>query len=192
MVSEFEACIRAGGVAIFPADTVYGLACDAEDADATARLYALKGREGTKPSAVMFFDMSRLPPMDPRTDAAARKLLPGGVTLLIPNPEHRFPVACGDDPDTLGIRIPADSPLAGAQVAVLQSSANHSGKPDPKTLDEIPADIRAAVSLELDAGELPGAPSTVIDLRSYEQDGKWGILRQGAVSKQEIDDRLRC
>jgi L-threonylcarbamoyladenylate synthase len=190
MVSAFEVCIRAGRVAIFPADTVYGLACDAENVDAAVKLYAMKGREGTKPSAVMFFDLSWLPPMGPRTDAAARKLLPGGVTLLIPNPEHYFPIACGDDPDTLGIRVPADSPLAGAQVAVLQSSANHAGEPDPKTLDEIPADIRAGASLVLGAGALPGTPSTVIDLRSYEADEQWGIVREGAVPKSFVADRL--
>jgi L-threonylcarbamoyladenylate synthase len=192
MVSAFEVCIRAGRVAIFPADTVYGLACDAEDVDAAVRLYGLKGRPGTKASAVMFFDMAWLPPMGPRTTEAAHRLLPGAVTLLIANPEHHFPIACGDDPDTLGIRVPANSPLAGAQVAVLQSSANHSGGPDPRTLDEIPADIRSGASLVLGAGELPGTPSTVVDLRAYEDDGTWSILRQGAVPEPEIADRIRC
>jgi L-threonylcarbamoyladenylate synthase len=191
MVSAFEVCIRAGRVAIFPADTVYGLACDAEDLDAVAKLYHLKGRTADKPSAVMFFDLAWLPPMGPRTTEAAHALLPGAVTLLIPNPDHHFPLACGDDPDTLGIRVPAGSPLAGAQVAVLQSSANHTGEPDPRTLDDIPADIRAGASLVLGAGELPGTPSTVVDLRAYDDHGTWTIVRQGAVPEPEIADRLR-
>ena len=71
------ACVAAGGVAVFPADTVYGLACDPENADAVAKLYALKGRPPEKPAAVMFFDLS---PGD------FGGLLPGGVTLLCPIP----------------------------------------------------------------------------------------------------------
>ena len=61
------------------------------------------------------------------------------MTVLIPNPTGYFPLACGPTPDVLGVRFPGDSPLAGAQVAVLQSSANHAGGPDPRTPDEVPA-----------------------------------------------------
>ncbi len=181
--------MRAGRVALFPSDTVYGLACDAENAEAVERLYELKGRPPRKPSAVMFFDMAWLPPMPPRTTRAAHELLPGPVTLLVPNPDHHFPLACGEDPDTLGIRVPADSPLAGAQVAVLQSSANLSGGPDPRTLDEVPPEIRSGVKLVLGAGELPGTPSTVVDLTRYEA-GEWSIVREGALGTAEIASRL--
>jgi L-threonylcarbamoyladenylate synthase len=189
MRSAFEVCIRAGKVAVFPADTVYGLACDPENADAVDALYALKGRPPAKPAAVMFFDMAWLPPMPPRTTAVAHSLLPGPVTLLIPNPDHHFPLACGDDPDTLGIRVPAKSPLEGAQVAVLQSSANLAGGPDPRTLAEVPAEIRSGAKLVLGAGELPGTPSTVIDLTRFEA-GEWSIVREGAVSAAEVASRL--
>lgn len=180
MLSAFEACIRSGGVALFPADTVYGLACDPENAAAVERLYALKGRPPDQPSAVMFFDLAWLPPMGPRTTALVHVLLPGPVTLLVPNPDRHFPLACGPDPETLGIRVPAGSPLRGAQVVVLQSSANHHGGPDPRTPDEVPADIRAGAKLRLGAGELPGTPSTVIDLRDFEA-GDWSVLREGAL-----------
>lgn len=190
MVSAFEVCIRAGRVAIFPSDTVYGLACDAEDLDAVARLYHLKGRPAEKAAAVMFFDLNWLPPLPPRTQEAAVRLLPGPVTLLVANPDHHFPLACGDDPDTLGIRVPANSPLAGAQVAVLQSSANLAGGPDPRTLDAIPAEVRRGASLVLGAGALPGTPSTVVDLRGFEADGSWSIARQGALPETFVADRL--
>ena len=176
MRGEFEACIRSGGVALFPADTVYGLACDAEDAAAVARLYALKGRAPDKPAAVMFFDVERLPPLTPRVAAAARKLLPGPVTLIVPNPEGLFPLAGGD---ALGLRVPAGSPLAGADVAVLQSSANHAGGPDAKTVDEVPEDIRTGADLVLDAGSLPGVASAVLDLTRYEESGDYRLLRRG-------------
>ena len=185
MRSAFEVCIRAGRVALFPADTVYGLACDAESESAVEALYALKGRPARKPSAVMFFDMAWLPPMPPRTTAVAHSLLPGPVTLLVPNPDHHFPLACGDHPDVLGIRVPANSPLAGAQVAVLQSSANLAGGPDPRTLDEVPPEIRSGAKLVLGAGELPGTPSTVVDLTRLEA-GEWSIVRQGALPEDAV------
>ena len=107
---RFSACIAAGGVAVFPADTVYGLACDPDDREAVARLYALKGRPARQASAVMYFDaglaLAALPELGGRTRALLERLLPGGVTLLLPNPARRFPLACGPDPDTLGLRVP--------------------------------------------------------------------------------------
>ena len=118
---------RAGGVAVFPADTVYGLACDPENADAVAKLYALKGRPPEKPAAVMFFDLVE--------SGDFGGLLPGGVTLLLPNPERRFPLACTTDPETLGLRVPFLAPVGRP---VLQSSANLAGGPDARRLDEVP------------------------------------------------------
>jgi L-threonylcarbamoyladenylate synthase len=194
VLTAFEACISRGGVALFPADTVYGLACDPENGAAVERLYALKGRAPDKPAAVMFFSMDLLhaatPWLGPRTRAALDALLPGGVTLLVPNPEHRFPLACGPDPDTLGLRVPAGSPLRGARVAVLQTSANHSGEPDPRRIEDVPPDIVKGARLKLGAGELPGVPSTVVDLRRYEDPGEWSVLREGAVSAAELQKAL--
>src|ERR1700760_3903931 len=108
MSLSFEAAIRAGGVVLFPSDTVYGLACDPSNDDAVERLYRLKGRAPGKAAAIMFFALEAaleaLPELGPATRAALGALMPGGVTALLPNPEHRFPLACGDDPDTLGLR----------------------------------------------------------------------------------------
>ncbi len=112
-------------------------------------------------------------------------MLPGGLTALLPNPEHRFPLACGPDPGTLGLRVPALEALAGAP-PVLQSSANHAGAPDARRLADVPADIRAGADLVLDGGELPGTPSTVVDLRAYESAGSWRVVRLGAVPEADI------
>ena len=140
-VSAFERCIAAGGVAVFPADTVYGLACDPTSAAAVERLYALKGRPADKPAAVMFFALEQalaaLPELGPRLRGALEALLPGAVTLLLPNPLARYPLACGPDPWTLGLRVPAPGPLGGVTIAVLQSSANHTGGADPRTLAQV-------------------------------------------------------
>ena len=177
------------GVAVFPADTVYGLACEPDNREAVTQLYFLKRRRPDKPAAVMFFDrelaLAALPELGARTREALEALLPGAVTLLLPNPRRRFPLACGPDPDTLGLRVPVLPALAGAP-PVLQSSANVAGGPDARRLTEIPQAIRDGADLVLDGGELPGTPSTVLDLRGYEDAGRWTIVRPGAVPEAEI------
>jgi L-threonylcarbamoyladenylate synthase len=185
--ADFEACIAAGGVAVFPSDTVYGLACDPESRAAVERMYALKGRPPDKPSAVMFFDaglaVAALPEVGSRTRALMARLLPGGVTLLLPNPRGRFPLAGGEG---LGLRVPDVPLLRGARCVVLQSSANVAGGPDARRIEEVPSAIRAGADLVVDAGELPGTPSTVVDLRAFEETGEWSIVRAGAVPAETI------
>jgi L-threonylcarbamoyladenylate synthase len=193
--AAFASAIAAGGVVVFPADTVYGLACDPESASAVERLYALKGRAPDKPAAVMFFDRERalaaLPELGDRTRAALARLLPGGVTLLLPNPRGRFPLACGPDPGTLGLRVPDLPALADVALPVLQSSANHAGGADARTLDAVPQAIRDGADLVVDGGALPGTPSTVVDLRAYEDEGRWTVVRTGAVDTGTIGTVLR-
>jgi tRNA threonylcarbamoyl adenosine modification protein (Sua5/YciO/YrdC/YwlC family) len=184
-----------GGVAVFPADTVYGLACDPDDKVAVQRLYTLKRRPFGKPSAVMFFDvslaLSALPELGERTREALLRLLPGAVSVLLPNPAARFPLACGDDPSTLGLRVPEVPLLAGVRWPVLQSSANRAGGPDPRRLEDVPELLRRSADLVIDGGELPGTPSTVVDLRRYEEDGAWEVVRAGAVSYDELGPALQ-
>ena len=197
-VATFERCISVGGVALFPADTVYGLATEPDSREGFERLYALKGRPPLRPSAVMFFQLelalASLPELGQRTRAAFERLLPGPVTLLLPNPGRRFPLACGPTPETLGIRVPALAgalePLGAARWPVLQSSANPSGGADARRLADVDARIRAGVDLQLDGGELPGTPSTVIDLTGYEGTGDYSIVRQGALSPGDVAARL--
>jgi L-threonylcarbamoyladenylate synthase len=190
----FARCIHAHGVAVFPADTVYGLACDPDADAAVQRLYALKGRRPDKPAAVMFFSLdlalAALPELDRRTRAALERLLPGGVTALLQNPARRFPLACGPDPDTLGLRVPALpdplAPLAAMRWPVLQSSANRTGAPAPRRLADVPGGIRDGADCVLDGGELPGTASTVVDLRAYARAGRWSIVRAGAVGEATL------
>jgi len=193
---RFAACIEGGGAAVFPADTVYGLACDPTNPDAVAKLYELKGRPPDKPAAVMWFDRERaleaLTDLSPRTRTAVEGLTPGPVTLLLPNPADRFSLAAGPSGEvrTLGVRVPAlgagAAALAAVRAAVLQSSANAAGGPDARAVSEVPEDIRRRADLVLDAGPLPGTPSTVIDLQSYEDTGEWRIVREGALPAAEV------
>ena len=198
-VETFERCISVGGVAIFPADTVYGLATEPDSREGVERLYRLKGRAPNKPAAVMFFQLdaalAALPELGERTRAAVERLLPGALTLLVPNPARRFPLACGPDPERLGVRVPlldAElAPLAAVAWPVLQSSANRAGGADPRRVADIDESVRAGADLVLDAGELPGTPSTVLDLSSYEDDGDWSVIREGAVPREALVRSLR-
>jgi L-threonylcarbamoyladenylate synthase len=188
-----ERCVADGGVAVFPADTLYGLGCDPSSAAAIERIHSLKGRDGGKPSAVMFFAplamRELLATLGPRTRDALGALLPGPVTLVVDNPQRRYPLACRDHPERLGIRL-IDGPLGGAGCAIFQTSANRSGDPAPSRFQDIDGEILAGADLAIDGGELIGAPSTVVDLTALDSDDSWTVLREGAVDTAQLGVRL--
>ncbi|HET8955855.1 MAG TPA: Sua5/YciO/YrdC/YwlC family protein [Solirubrobacterales bacterium] len=188
-----ERCVSGGGVAVFPSDGLYGLACDPLDAGAIARVHRLKGRDDGKPSAVMYFSplaiRELVAGLGPRTKAAVSALMPGPVTLVVANPLRRYPLACRQDPEQLGIRL-IGGPLAGTMCPVFQTSANLSGEPAPSRFDDVPASIREGADLAIDGGELPGLPSTVVDITAIEDDGDWRILRDGALSPGDLASKL--
>ena len=193
MTDAVEA-LREGEVVVMPFDTVYGLAADPKQEEAVQRLYKLKGRAETDPSALVAWDLDYLlecvPELRGRAASLARLLLPGPVTLILPNPARRFRWLTGTNPEAIGVRVPAfDGP--GAQVlervgAVAATSANHPGGRDPKRLDEVPEEIREGAGALVDGGELPGSPSTVIDLTGPEP----RVLREGALPAEEALRRL--
>jgi L-threonylcarbamoyladenylate synthase len=197
-VSEFQEVIAGGGIAIFPTDTVYGLGTHPDSVEGAHRLYWIKGRSPDRPAAVLFFDLERalaeLPELGLKTRGALDRLLPGAVTILLPNPATRFPLACGAQPSRLGLRVPQLdeklAKLASMKVPILQSSANPTGEPDPRTLEDVDPRIRRGADIELDAGVLPGTPSTVIDLSSYEDEGSFEVLREGALSVEAVGAQL--
>jgi L-threonylcarbamoyladenylate synthase len=188
-----EEVVRSGGVAIFPADTLYGLACDPARAEAIQRINELKGRDPGKPSAVMFFSplamRELVSVLGPRTRDAMGALLPGPVTLVVANPERRYPHAGGETPERLGIRL-IEGPLTGAACAVFQTSANRAGEPAPSRFEDIDPEIIGAVDVAIDDGDLGGEPSTVVDLGGIEEDGDWSVLRGGAMPLPELERRL--
>ncbi len=193
-VHAFERCIEGGGVALFPTDTVYGLASHPQSAEARRRLYGLKGRDEQVPAAVMFFALDHalqaLPELGPRTRAALKALLPGPLTLLLPNPARRYSLASGPDPQRLGLRVPELTgrlaPLAGVREPVLQSSANRSGGAEARRVEDVDERIRLGVDLQLDGGELPGVASTVVDLVGFEVGGEHAVVREGALSEEAV------
>ena len=116
-------------------------------------------------------------------------LLPGPVTLVVDNPERRYPLACREDPERLGVRL-IEGPLAGAMCPLFQTSANRSGEPAPSTFSDVPAGIVEAVDLAIDGGALTGLPSTVVDMTEIDAGGDWEVLREGGLSLGDLASRL--
>lgn len=183
MIDAAVAALRAGRPVVLPTDTVYGLAADARSEEAVRALYRLKGRAEPQPTAVIAASVEGLAAAMP--ELGGRPLLTGPYTLILPNPERRFPWLTGERPDTIGVRVP-DLPPDALEVVrqvglVAATSANLPGGPDPRTVEEIPAELRAGAAAVLDAGELPGTPSTVIDLTGEEP----VVVREGARPAEE-------
>ena len=187
------AALRAGLPVVLPFDTVYGLAAEPHDEVSTRRLYELKGRPPTQPTALVAASIDTLRALLPELDTSgAWHLLPGPLTLVVPNPAHRFRWLTGTNPDALGIRIP-DLPGTTREIvasvgAVVATSANLPGGPDPRRFEDVPEEIRAGAAAAVDGGEVPGTPSTVVDLTGPEP----RILREGAVPTTEVLRRLQA
>jgi L-threonylcarbamoyladenylate synthase len=176
--------LRAGRTAILPTDTVYGLCCSPYRREPVERLYRLKGRDAQQPTALVAADVEALfelvPELRGRAGVIARALLPGPYTLVLANPARRYGWLTGTNPEAIGVRVPELPEVAAAVVAqvggVAATSANLSGGPDPRRLEEVPEHLRAQAAA-VDAGELPGTPSTVLDFTSEEP----RVIREGAA-----------
>ena len=192
-VEEAVTALAAGAPVVLPFDTVYGLAADAYRREPTERLYRLKNRPPTQPSALVARDVDYLfecvPELRGRSETIARALLPGPLTLIFPNPARRFSWITGPNQDAIGVRVP-ELTRPGADVlarvgCVVATSANHPGGRDPARVEEVPKEIRAGAAAVLDGGVLPGTPSTVVDFTGDEPQ----VVREGAVPAQEVLER---
>jgi L-threonylcarbamoyladenylate synthase len=194
MTDEAIAALQSGQLVVIPTDTVYGLSCTPHDAEPVRALSELKGRPPDQPLAVVAASVDWLfelvPELRGRPGEIARGLLPGPYTLVLPNPKRRFHWLTGRRPETIGVRVPE---LAGAGRAVLDgvgavaaTSANRHGERDPRRLDEVPREILAAIAVAVDGGELPGTPSTVLDVTGPEP----RVLREGAVAAAVALERV--
>jgi L-threonylcarbamoyladenylate synthase len=188
--------IRAGRPVLLPTDTVYGLVTSADREDYATRVYRLKGRPETQPSALLAADLDTLfeclPELRGRSEAIVRELLPGPYTLVLPNPARRYRWLTGNRGESIGVRVPELLPAAQKVVAavgcVMATSANEPGGPNPASLDDVPERIRSAVAAELDLGRLPGTPSTVIDFSRAEP----YVIRDGAAPAADAIERVRA
>jgi L-threonylcarbamoyladenylate synthase len=187
-IEDAVAALRAGHAVVLPTDTVYGLCADATSETACTHALALKGRTEGRRAALVCAGVDTLLELVPELPAAVvRGLLPGAYTLVFRNPAHRYAWL---GKETIGVRVPTlPEPAAqviGAVGAVMATSANVHGGPDPAAVDDIPEEIRAACGAVVDGGALPGVPSTVLDLTGPEP----VVLREGAVAAAEALARL--
>jgi L-threonylcarbamoyladenylate synthase len=187
--------VTAGQPVLLPTDTVYGLVTSAEREDYARRVYRLKGRDATQPTALLAASVEQLfecvPELQGRSEVIVRALLPGPYTLILPNPARRFRWLTGLRSDAIGVRVP-ELPEAARRVVeatgcVMATSANDPGGPNPVTLGDVPQRIREGCSAELDLGPLPGTPSTVIDFSRDEP----LVIRDGAAPASEAIERVR-
>jgi L-threonylcarbamoyladenylate synthase len=193
---EAVAAIRAGKAVILPTDTVYGLCADGYREAPALRLFELKGRPESMPIALLAADvdviLDAVPELRGRAGVLARALLPGPYTLVLPNPSRRFRWLCGTTPEKIGIRVPELPPAARAVLdrvgALAATSANLHEGPDPARLEDVPAELREKAGAIVDAGPLPGTPSTVLDLTGAQP----VVLREGTVASEEALARARA
>jgi L-threonylcarbamoyladenylate synthase len=186
--------LLAGEPVILPTDTVYGLCAFAYRSEPAKRLYELKQRDPLQATALLAHDLDLLlecvPELRGRAAVIARALLPGPYTLVLPNPARRFRWITGANPDAIGVRVPelpAEAERVVAAVGcVVATSANLPGEADPCRLDDVPPEILENVGAVVDAGELPGTPSTVLDFSGPEP----RVVREGATPAADALERV--
>ena len=184
MIDSAVSAINAGKLVVLPTDTVYGLCANPYRREPAEKIFEVKGRDQQQAIALVASDLEMLfeciPELRGRAATIARELLPGAYTLVFPNPARRYRWLTGARPETIGVRVPAVDGY-GKQVldrvgAVAATSANLHGQPDARSVADIPQEILGRVAEVVDAGELPGTPSTVIDYTGERP----VVLREGA------------
>jgi L-threonylcarbamoyladenylate synthase len=193
VIDEAVAELREGRPVVLPTDTVYGLCADPYREAPARELYRMKGTPPDQPMALLACDIDLLfecvPELRGRSGTMVRALLPGPFTLILPNPAQRYRWITGSTPDRIGVRVP-ELTGPGAEVvsrvgAIVATSANSHGATDPRRLEDVPVEIRAGAAALVDGGELPGTPSTVLDLSGEEP----RVIREGAVPAEEALER---
>ena len=189
-IDEAVRLLRAGGVVVFPTDTLYGLGVDAFSVSALERVCAIKGRPSglALPLLVSCWEQVNLVASDvPEAGSRlASKFWPGPLTLVLPKLAQLPDLVTGDG-DTVAVRMPAHA-VAMALIRQLSrpitgTSANRSGSPDLLTLEAVKAQLGDLVDYVISSGPVPnGMPSTVVDVTSNEPQ----LLRQGALPFQEV------
>jgi L-threonylcarbamoyladenylate synthase len=193
-IDEAVRVLRAGGVIGLPTETVYGLAADAENDDAVARIFAIKGRPAGHPLIVHLADASQLAAWSHvANDAAhvlAERFWPGPLTLVVPRSSRASDRVTGGQ-ETVALRVPshpvAHAVLAGFGGGLAAPSANRYGRVSPTTARHVRDDLGADVACILDGGAATvGLESTIVDVsRAIPR-----ILRLGSITQRQIGETL--
>lgn len=196
-VARAVAVLKGGGLLGLPTETVYGLAADASNATAVARIFAAKGRPADHPVIVHLADTAQMDDWAIDIAPAARRLAaafwPGPMTLILKRASHVQNAVTGGQ-ESVGLRVPSD-PLAQAVLAafaqaragrpagIAAPSANKFGRVSPTTAQHVRDEFGAAVDLVLDGGQsLVGIESTIVDCTV----DPVRILRPGAITREQV------
>ena len=183
--------LRAGGLVAFPTETVYGLGADASNADAVARLYAVKGRPLGHPVIVHFASSADAfrwaASVPPAAERLAERFWPGPLTLILKRSALAKDFVTGGQ-DTVGLRVPshrvAQQLLSAFGGAIAAPSANRFGHVSPTTALHVRSDYENEVDLVLEGGPSEvGIESTIVDLSA----GTPVLLRPGRISKTDLE-----
>ncbi len=187
--------LRGGGLVAFPTETVYGLGANALDRDAVLSIFSAKGRPADNPLIVHIHHRDQLEPLCAVPDRALSLMdafWPGPLTILF-NKKDTVPSVVTAGLSTVAIRMPshpvASSLLRACGLPIAAPSANSSGRPSPTTAAHVFEDMNGRIPLILDGGMCDvGLESTVLDLCH----GQPTILRPGGVTREMLEDVLRC
>jgi len=181
-IADAAAAVREGGLVVYPTETVYGLGADALDAHAVEGVFAAKGRDREKPVSMAVPDVETAREYtrpSERELAFMRAFLPGPVTVVVERREA-VPDVLVAGRDRVGVRVP-DHEVALDLLAetgpLTATSANVSGKPSVRTVDDLDA-IAERADVVLDGGETGGTGSTVVDVDAGT------IHRRGAMADE--------
>ena len=185
IIAEAGEMIRRGELVAFPTETVYGLGANAFDPNAVRAIFSIKQRPNDKPLSLHVASVEMIDRLAIISDIAERlieKFLPGPLTLILPSRSSN---------STIGIRMPDnDTALAlirAAGVPIAAPSANISGRPSPRTAQEVLAELDGKIPLILDGGECRiGVASTIVDVSTDELK----ILRAGSITRGAINDAI--
>ena len=191
-IRRAAALLRAGELVAFPTETVYGLGADALNAEASARIFAAKGRPADNPLIAHIAGESGLAGLiagEPCACARAlmRAFWPGPMTLIFPK-SPRVPREVTAGLDTVAVRMPshpvARALIRAAQTPIAAPSANRSGRPSPTTAAHVLEDMEGRIPLILDGGPCEvGLESTVVDVTG----ARPRILRPGGVTLEMLE-----
>jgi L-threonylcarbamoyladenylate synthase len=189
LLGDAAAAARAGEMIVIPTDTLYGIGTRADDPEATARLFDVKGRGRDRPLPVLVpsVDVARdVAVFDDRAECLVASCWPGGLTIVLPRNEDAMDWELGGDPATIGIRMPRHPRAlvvleAAGTLAV--TSANRSGEPPATSCTELRAAFGDAVAVYVcDDAPSEGTASTVVDLAH----GALQVVRHGAIGEDVI------
>jgi len=193
-LKEVVDIIKDGELTVYPSETVYGIGADIFNQSAIKKVFLAKRRPFDMPLSVGVSDKkmaSKIAEIDENAERLIDNFMPGPLTIIVRKKKEVHDIVTANS-QKVGIRIP-DHPVAMQIMKkvgpIVATSANLHSRPDPVTMDEAKRDLGETVSAYIDGGPCPlGKPSTIVWLMGCEVE----IIRQGAITKKQIQDVLKC